>query len=196
MISLDNFCVSKNDVYSKKYILKDYGNGYQRLILGRFRKRGFRKIKDEAADDDFIPDFENVRRISLSRSKRNVREIAICNDFKYFVTLTINSAKCDRYSLEEVQDLMHKSFKEYQRRCKRFNLFFKYLCITESHIDGAYHFHCLFTCVLDDDIYINRYGYYSSHFFDVRLGFNSFSLINNINACSLYNKVYYKKLCC
>lgn len=40
---------------------------------------------------------------SLSRSKRMIREYALCNDFKYFFTSTVNSAKCDRYSLSDTQ---------------------------------------------------------------------------------------------
>ena len=66
-------------------------------------------------------------RCSLSRAKSEIIDICRSNDFKYFVTLTINSQSCDRFSLESSQEKLHKLLKEYQRRCNRNNLSFKYI---------------------------------------------------------------------
>lgn len=199
MFNYDDFIFTSDNAIPRCFIHKDYGNGYQKLLLGRFKSSGFEileNIDDNNISDDYIINPDECKRVSLSRSKRVVRELCACNDFKYFVTLTINADKCDRYCLDECQDLMRTSFHNYQRRCKRVGLDFKYVIITESHLDGAYHFHGVFTCVLTDDIYINPYGYYSSHFFDDVLGFNSFSIINNLDACSKYITKYITKNCC
>lgn len=78
-----------------------------------------------------------VKRCSLSRTRRNVRELALCNDFEYFCTFTVNCEMCDRYSLDDVQERISKIFKKIKRNNKNF----AYLIITERHKDGAFHFH-------------------------------------------------------
>ena len=80
---------------------------------------------------------EEIERISLSRTKRNIKELALCNNFQYFATVTIASTSCDRYSLIECQ----KKFKRKLKTIKKYNNNFKYLFITEKHKDGAFHFH-------------------------------------------------------
>ena len=97
---------------------------------------------------------EEIERISLSRTKRNIKELALCNNFQYFATITINSRNCDRYSLIETQKILRK----YLKKIKRNNNDFKYLFITEKHKDGAFHFHGL---VANIPLYINTYGYFS-----------------------------------
>lgn len=80
---------------------------------------------------------EELERISLSRTKRNIKELALCNNFEYFATVTIASTACDRYNLIECQ----KKFKRKLKTIKKYNNNFKYLFITEKHKDGAFHFH-------------------------------------------------------
>lgn len=134
-----------------------------------------------------IVDDEEIQRISLSRSKRTIREYVKCNNFKYFVTLTINSNSCDRYSLTECQSKAKKIFKS----IKRINHDFIYLFITERHKDGAYHFHGVCS---DLPLYVNYNGYYSCTYFD-KLGYNSFSLIRSQSKCSNYITKYVTKDC-
>lgn len=75
---------------------------------------------------------------AISRSRRMIREYSLCNDFVYFFTSTVNSAVCNRYSLDATQDKIRYIIKEF---VKRKNKDFKYVFITEKHKDGAYHFH-------------------------------------------------------
>lgn len=124
---------------------------------------------------------------SLSRSRRMIREYSLCNDFKYFLTCTVDSSLCDRFSLSETQTKMRKIMKAIKRKNKDF----KYLFITEEHKNGAFHFHGLCT---DLDLYINANGYYSSKDFD-KLGFNSFSIIKDKTKCSNYITKYITKSC-
>ena len=105
----------------------------------------------------------------MSRTKRNIREIALCNNFDYFLTFTINSKNCDRFSLDECQNTLKKLIKAYKRKYNDFS----YIIITEKHKNGAFHFHGLCKGLNNNDLYINNNGYLSSHFFD-KLGFNSF----------------------
>ena len=79
---------------------------------------------------------EEIKRISLSRTKKNILEIALCNSFEYFVTLTVKLNNV-RYDLELAQFELKKLLKAYKRKYKNF----KFIIITEKHKDGAYHFH-------------------------------------------------------
>lgn len=85
---------------------------------------------------NITPD-EEIRRISLSRTKRNIKELALCNCFEYFATITINSEVGGRYNLINCQNLLKRKLKT----IKKYNKNFKYLFITEKHKDGAFHFH-------------------------------------------------------
>ena len=117
------------------------------------RKSGYEEIKNEFLDINS----EESLRCSLSRTKRNIREIALCNEFTHFATLTVDSLKADRFSLEECQ----KKLKKTLEKIKRKNKDFKYIFITEKHKNGAFHFHGLVKC-MDNDFYKNDFGYLSS----------------------------------
>lgn len=179
-----NFIFSKNIVYSSKTYLYNYNGRYFRVCSIKFcREKGFEDISSTKKTDK-----KEVDRISLSRTRRNIRELALCNDFDYFCTLTVNSSKCDRYSLDEVQDNLRKCL----RNIRNSSNDFKYLIITEKHKDGAFHFHGLMSCV--SDLYFNQFGYLSSSKLDV-LGFNSFSKIESVEKVANYILKYITKDC-
>lgn len=131
---------------------------------------------------------EEKDRISTSRRKRRIKEIALCNDFEWFGTFTISS-KLDyinRYDLEECAIELKKKMKAYRRKYKDF----KFVYVFETHKDGAYHCHGLFKGF--DDLYVNKNGYLSSEFFD-KLGYNSFSKIKSYNKACNYITKYISK---
>lgn len=134
-----------------------------------------------------VTDKEEIERISLSRTKRNIKEICLCNDFEYFATITVNSKNADRFSLQDCQELIKKIC----HKLKRKNFEFKFLFITEKHKDGAFHFHGL---VKGLELYVNSNGYYSSYDFD-NVGYNSFSKIQDYNKCCTYITKYITKQC-
>lgn len=128
-----NFIFSKNIVYKSKSYLYNYNGRFFRICsIKACREKGFEDISCKKKTDK-----EEVNRISLSRTRRNIRELALCNDFEYFCTITVNSAKCDRYSIDEVQDNLRKCLRNIRNHSDNF----KYLIITEKHKDGAFHFH-------------------------------------------------------
>lgn len=80
-----------------------------------------------------------------ARAKRRVFELAACNDFSLFFTLTLNPEKIDRY--------------DYKAAVKRFGVWasnrvqrhgLRYVAVPELHQDGAIHFHGL--CAGDDSL--------------------------------------------
>ena len=183
-MSFKDFIFSQNSVYDTKCYLYNYnGTNFRICKLNSCRNKGFEDI-----DKKNITCKSEVERISLSRTRRNIRELALCNNFEYFCTITVSSAKCDRYSLDEVQDNLRKCLRNIRNSSKDF----KYLIITEKHKDGAFHFHGLMSGL--SDLYVNKYGYLSSSKLDT-LGFNSFSKIESLDKVSNYILKYITKDC-
>ena len=130
------FKFSKNSVYSDKFFLYHYNDDNIRIVHQKYcREKGFEEIKK----DNYIPqqNKQEIDRVSLSRTRRSIRELALSNDFEYFATLTISSEYCDRFHLTECQELLRKKLKKLKRK----NNEFAYLFITEKHKNGAFHFH-------------------------------------------------------
>lgn len=183
---------NNNDVYKTKYFMYQYNDTNFRILKQKFcRERGFELI--EKAKEIVQTDKEECQRISLSRSKRFIREISLCNDFDYFVTLTVDKENCDRYDIDVCQEHLKSILHNYQRICKRANKDFKYILITERHKDGAFHFHGLMKGMCE--LYTNNQGYLSCKYFDDLLGFNSFSKIKDYNKCCNYITKYITKDC-
>lgn len=172
-------------IYDTNYRLYKYNDNFCRLVKINYqRQKGFEVINEPSK---YQVEGESDR-TSLSRTKRNIREISLCNDFEYFATITVNSANADRFSLDECQELLRKKFKKLKRK----NSNFAYIFITEKHKDGAFHFHGLIRGI--DDFYINSNGYLSHEIFD-EIGFNSFSKIKDYIKCCNYITKYITKEC-
>lgn len=93
------------------------------------RYSGVKKPKDLTND---------ARADSIRRARKKVFDIAMLNDFDYFVTWTLDASKIDRYNASEVS----KKTKIFlQNMVARKNL--KYLIVPEYHSDGAIHMHGL-----------------------------------------------------
>lgn len=192
------FIYNKHEIYSSKVFLYQYNDTNFRIVCQKYSKdKGFetitkpiiyKKIEEfMGLPTEKITADEELHRQSLSRTKRNIREIALCNDFTHFATITINSQYADRFHLQECQDLFHKKIKKYRRTHKDF----AYIFITEKHKDGAFHFHGL---VKGLDFYTNENGYLSNKVFD-EIGFNSFSKIKNFEKTCNYITKYITKDC-
>jgi hypothetical protein len=75
---------------------------------------------------------------AANRAKRNVFDLAACNDFDLFITLTLNGERIDRYNYKEVIRPLQQWL---DNRVRRKGL--RYLLVPELHKDGALHFHGL-----------------------------------------------------
>lgn len=80
--------------------------------------------------------FENI-----SRAKRNIKELAFCNNWQWFFTGTLDKNKYDRENLE----LFHKDFTRFLRNFvsnNHLNNKIDFLVIPELHSDGkSWHLH-------------------------------------------------------
>lgn len=189
---------NQSEIYHTKYYLYQYNDTNFRIVCQKYSKdKGFEKITSNlykqieefmGLSSEKITSNSEIERISLSRTKRNIREIALCNNFTHFATLTINSQYADRFSLQKCQDLLKYTIQE---KIRRKNKEFKYIFITERHLNGAFHFHGL---VKNLDFYINKNGYLSNEVFD-KIGFNSFSKIRDFEKTCNYITKYITKDC-
>ena len=80
---------------------------------------------------------------AISRARRSVLELGLCNDWKYFVTFTFDKEKHDRSNL----DLLHKTFIQWVRdqRKKYPEISFRFVLVPEPHDKGGWHFHGVFS---------------------------------------------------
>lgn len=88
-------------------------------------------------------DPERSLEVSRARARAAVRDIALCNQFEYFFTWTLDPAKINRYAAEEVLKVIQNFLKHMVSRKN-----FAYVIVAELHKDGAIHFHGL--CKLGD----------------------------------------------
>lgn len=78
------------------------------------------------------------------RAAAKIRDIALCNAFCFFVTLTLSAEQVNRYEIGPVLGKMRTWLDNRVRRCG-----LKYVLIPEYHKDGAIHFHGFFNDALD-----------------------------------------------
>lgn len=85
---------------------------------------------------------EDIQR-SMRRARAKVRRMALANEFAYFVTLTLDASKVDRYDgAAVVKKLNAWASNAVQRHGLR------YILVPELHRDGAIHFHGFFNDAL------------------------------------------------
>lgn len=81
---------------------------------------------------------------SMRRARSRVRRLALSNDFKWFVTLTLDQQKVDRYDpVQVVRKLNQWASNQVKRKGLR------YILVPERHKDGALHFHGFFNDALE-----------------------------------------------
>lgn len=144
---------------------------------------------------------------SIIRTRRNVFEYAMSNEWQYFCTFTIDKNKYDRYNLNEY----HKAFSQWLRDYFRKKLGFdvQYILIPEEHEDGAWHEHGLFTNFPLSELVefkttdnIPRklkkrieegHKMYNCPAYAKKFGYCTFELVRNSEACAKYVTKYITK---
>lgn len=85
-----------------------------------------------------IEDAERSAKNSLNRTKQNIYKFSRQADWEYFITLTFDGSKVNRYDFDECMSKANKWFNNQKAR-KAPDL--KYLFVPEQHKDGAWHIH-------------------------------------------------------
>lgn len=127
---------------------------------------------------------------NIARARTRIFEYAICNEFKYFITLTINDEKLDRYNLKEYIKKLGQFIRDYR---KKYGVDIQYLLIPEKHKDGAWHMHGLLKGIPEEHLTINKNGYLDWKNYKERFGYCSIDKVKNQEAVSKYITKYLRK---
>lgn len=135
----------------------DYAGVWEALTASRpiFKEPGWVPHRDHqyvphrvsggatAPTDKPAPDPASIAR-AVRRAKVALRDYALSTPFQYFVTLTLDPAKVDRYDIDAITRKMQAwCSNQVQRRG------LAYVLVPELHKDGAVHFHGFFNGALD-----------------------------------------------
>lgn len=142
---------------------------------------------------------------SLSRTRRTVLEYALCNEWSYFCTFTLDKSKYDRFDLLAFKKDFSQWLRDYRKSHP--DLYIKFLLVPEQHKDGAWHMHGLFTDIkpvlesFDDAFFRGEdvpFSLVGKNFFNwpdyqKKFGFCSLSPIRDRVACGFYITKYVTK---
>lgn len=207
---------------SDQYIVKDLMDGtYKIVALKSLKEKGWERSDQEDQDaltEKYLKawgwlDSEDVSqnvsretyhklRESVSRTKRIIWEYARCNQWDYFVTLTLDPEKIDRENLKGAVDKMSRMFwKINQSVTGEGNGWgrerkLEYVIVPEFHSDGkSIHFHGLMRGFHKSDIRINEHGYKEFRQWRDQFGFcNLQEIKDREKVCSYITKYVSKEL--
>ena len=171
------------------YNIKEYNKDMYKII--------YCKLPIKRAGFEHKANFKRSRGIndsklanSFSRARTRVFEYASCNEFEYFITLTIDKEKLDRYDLKEYIKKLGQFIRNYRRD---FEADIQYLLIPEKHIDGAWHMHGLIKGIPENHLKINKHGYLDWEEYSKRFGYCSIDKVRSKEAVSKYITKYIGK---
>lgn len=118
------------------YVIKSYTPDLHRVVKLKY---GCTRSDSERLPDRTKKGNKVKLKPSVSRARSRVLEIGLCNDWDYFITITLDKNKYDRYNL----DKFRKDLAQWIRVRERSLGDIKYLFLPERHQDGAWHIHGL-----------------------------------------------------
>lgn len=157
------------------------------MILRAVRTKGFEieqsKMERGTANDEKL---EN----NIIRTKATIFELAYCNPWDLFITLTIDPGRFERKDLNKYQKQLTKWISNYNAKHET-NV--KYLLIPEMHKDGAWHMHGFLMGLPADHLTINENGYKDWLPYREKFGYCSIDLIRYHERVAKYVTKYISK---
>lgn len=200
--------VAPHDLVNPDYNIERYTAGRYKIV--RFNSTAPRMPRIIPRDADKPKNTEKLSQ-AISRARRVCLELALCNDWKWFGTLTIAKNNFDRKNLDGFYKRFYEWIK-YQRKISGKRI--PYLLVPEQHGDGSWHMHGFFNSDIDDFLIsfrdLDAAGYRSENgkriprklisrdYFNWRkyqdkFGFCSFGKIRNHDAAAFYAVKYISK---
>jgi hypothetical protein len=138
--------IASRDQITHNTIVYAYENGCVDIISADraiFRESGWEAAESEkkapkTREKGVKSDGDDMLR-SARRARAKLRRLALANEFEYFVTLTLDQAKIDRYDPNAIMKKVNVWLDNMVRRNG-----LRYILVPELHDDGAYHFHGFF----------------------------------------------------
>ena len=139
---MNGLYVNGNEVYERDIaVLEPYRTDYFKITLHKtLRRAGYEAVDGERRRKNTAG---NKRKLSesLSRTRAAIFELALCNPWEWFVTLTLNPEFHDRKDLKSYKKKLSAFLKNYNRLNQTA---IKYLLIPELHNDKiSWHMHGL-----------------------------------------------------
>lgn len=129
------------------YTVKYYREGFYKLV--RFHRPLYPMPITEMEEEGTESETEGKLSQAYSRAKSVVQQIGLCNDWPYFITLTIDKSRFDRYDLNAYYKVFAQWIRDYR---KEFNCRIEYLFVPEKHKDGAWHMHGFIKGIPEDHL--------------------------------------------
>ena len=131
-----------------QYSIKKYNDDSYKLTYCKMPQLNPGFIKEPRGPQDRSINQEKLDN-NISRAKAKIFEYAMCNEFKFFITLTLDKDKYDRHDLPRyIKDLG-----QYIRdQTKKYGAKMEYLLIPEPHKDKAWHMHGLISGISMDQL--------------------------------------------
>lgn len=194
---MSDFLVSEHQIYCDALLsVYRFGDKYKACWTRRARKSGYEKAYDTYFGDDIgvgsesAPADDAKLSNNICRARSKIFEYAYCNDWDYFVTLTIDPNKYDRYDLKVFQKDLGRFLNNYSTH---HGSKIRYVLIPEMHKDGAWHMHGLVSGILPKHLITNENGYLDFPMYRKKFGYCSLSSINSHEAVSKYITKYVTK---
>lgn len=208
-----SFIRTESKFISNCSILKRYTENKYKLVTLKnpIRAAGYELDETNIYEENKNNRNKNEEKLenSISRTKSRIYEYALCNDFEYFVTLTLDSKKIDRSNI----DNFIKKLSQYIRDIRKSTgQKIQYILIPEKHSDGInWHMHGLIKGLKDLRKYdlseniprkmkdkIIKYREENLNLYEwvgytKKFGFNCIEPIRNKEACSRYITKYISK---
>lgn len=182
---------SKSKYLYNYYNIKKYNDSYYRLTVFKVRIKnpGF-EIESKYKSEKNNIESEGKLDKSIIRARSKVFEYALCNDFDYFVTLTLDKNKVDRYNLDDFIKRLGQFIRDYR---KKYGVNIQYLLIPERHKNNAWHMHGLIKGIPKEHLSINKNGFKDWEAYAKKFGYISIDEIKNKEAVSKYITKYISK---
>lgn len=146
----------------------------------------------DTLEDDYQDRLDESVRASLARTKNMIFYLARSNVWDWFVTLTLDPERIDRYDFALVSKKVRKFFNNLRRKAP--SLY--YLIVPERHKDGAWHLHgllggCDGLSFVDSGVQFDGEPVYN--FVDWRFGFSTATAVRDTRRVSGYISKYITK---
>lgn len=136
---------------------------------------------------------ENSALSSQKRTKQTIIDLSKNNNWEYFITITFDKEKIDRYNYDIITKKLSQKINNIKKsKCPNLS----YIIVPELHKDGAFHFHGLFSNVGDLKIIDSGKKSQNQTIFnlpDFNLGFTSATKVVDTKKVSYYISKYITK---
>lgn len=137
---VDILCSSKPIFRESGWEYAAWKKGSKHKVISQDDAEADTEAPEAKTEESKVEDMER----SMRRARSRVRRLALNNDFRWFVTLTLSPEKVDRYDAAQV---VRKLSNWCSNQVKRKGL--KYILVPERHKNGALHFHGFFNDALE-----------------------------------------------